>query len=109
MSTEGKSGSAAPQAAKVAPIRVERAPTQDQLERLGVFDWPIWEKEVSRFDWEYDEPETCYFLEGQVRVEPAPGQGEPVEFGRGCLVTFPRGLRCVWKVSQPVRKHYRFG
>ena len=48
-----------------------------------------------------------YILEGRVRVEPT--DGEPVEFGPGDLVTFPRGMDCVWTISEPVRKHYRFG
>lgn len=28
--------------------------------------------------------------------------------GRGDLVIFPAGMRCVWDVRVPVRKHYRF-
>ena len=26
-------------------------PEKDELESKGVFDWPIWTKEASRFDW----------------------------------------------------------
>jgi uncharacterized cupin superfamily protein len=36
------------------------------------------------------------------------GRGEPVEFGQGDLVIFPRGLSCTWKVLKTVRKHYDF-
>ena len=46
-------------------IEVKR-PVRENLENQGVFDWPIWEKEVSRFDWHYDSEETCFLLEGQV-------------------------------------------
>jgi uncharacterized protein len=88
-------------------IRIEK-PTPQRLAALGVASWPIWEKEVSTFDWTYDEEETCYLLEGQVRVEPTNG-GEAVDIGKGDLVTFPAGLSCVWRVTKPVRKHYRFG
>lgn len=88
-------------------IKVERNPDKEKLQKLGVSSWPIWEKEESTFDWVYDETETCYLLEGAVRVEPA--GGEAVEFGAGDLVTFPEGMRCVWKISRAVRKHYRFG
>jgi uncharacterized cupin superfamily protein len=91
----------------VDEIKIER-PEEEELEGLEVFSWPIWTKEASTFDWHYDEQETCYLLEGKVRVEPQ-GEGEPVEFGAGDLVTFPRGLSCVWTISEPVRKHYRFG
>jgi uncharacterized cupin superfamily protein len=87
-------------------IRIEK-PNAEKLEQLGVSSWPIWEKEVSRFDWSYDEQETCYFLEGKVRVEPE--GGEAVEFGKGDLVTFPKGMNCVWDISNPVKKHYKFG
>ena len=80
--------------------------SKDDLEKMGVLSWPIWEKEISTFDWHYDAAEQCYILEGKVRVEPA--EGKAVEFGPGDFVTFPKGMDCVWKVSQPVRKHYRF-
>jgi uncharacterized cupin superfamily protein len=88
-------------------IRVLR-PRKEELLRMGVGNWPIWEKEVSSFPWHYDETETCYILEGKVRVVPR-GGAKPVEFGPGDLVTFPEGMDCEWTVSKPVRKHYRFG
>ena len=47
-----------------------------------------------------------YLLEGRVTVKAA---GQNVTFGKGDLVVFPKGLSCVWEVTSPVRKHYRFG
>jgi uncharacterized cupin superfamily protein len=88
-------------------IRIERNPDEDRLKELGILSWPIWTKEVSEFSWTYDEPETCYFLEGDVVV--TPDDGDPVEMGKGDMVTFPKGLSCTWKVRKDVRKHYRFG
>jgi uncharacterized cupin superfamily protein len=88
-------------------IKVEHNPSEDRLKELGVKEWPIWTKEISEFPWTYDEPETCYFLEGDVVV--IPDEGEPVEVGKGDLVIFPSGMRCTWNVRQPVRKHYIFG
>ena len=88
-------------------IDVDRAPTAERLSSLGVHGWPIWTKEVSTFPWTYDEPETCYFLEGDVVVKPE--GGEPVRIGKGDLVTFPAGMRCTWEVRAAVRKHYMFG
>ena len=88
------------------PVRI-RKPTEDELEELGVSGWPIWEKEVSTFPWYYDEAETFYVLEGRVRVQVE--GGEAVEFGRGDLVTFAKGVGCTWDVREPIRKHYRFG
>ena len=90
----------------MSKITVIRNPSPAQLEELGVSDWPIWTKEISEFPWSYDESETCYFLEGDVVVTPE-GQ-EPVEVGKGDLVTFPTGMSCTWKIRKDVKKHYRF-
>jgi hypothetical protein len=87
-------------------ITVERI-GPEQLKKLGVFDWDIWEKEPSTFDWHYDEPERCYFLAGKVRVEPA--DGPAVDIRAGDFVTFPAGMSCTWKIAEAVKKHYKFG
>jgi uncharacterized cupin superfamily protein len=86
-------------------IEIEK-PTTEHLERKGVSSWPIWEKEISRFDWHYDSTEECYLLEGDVVVETE--DGEQVKFGKGDFVTFPKGLSCIWDVKVPVKKHYNF-
>ena len=57
-------------------ITVEHNPTPERLEERGVFGWPVWTKEVSEFPWFYDEPEVCYFLEGEIEVTPE--GGDPV-------------------------------
>ncbi|MCB2221844.1 MAG: cupin domain-containing protein [Bacteroidetes bacterium] len=67
--------------------------------------WPIWEKEISRFDWHYDSDEECLILEGEVVVETPAGS---VSIKPGDFVTFKQGLTCVWDVKKPIRKHYRF-
>lgn len=87
-------------------IDKESAPAAERLDALGVATWPIWDKEVSTFPWTYESEETCYFLEGEVVVTPE--GGAPVRMGKGDLVVFPAGMRCVWDVRAPVRKHYRF-
>lgn len=86
-------------------IKVKKL-TPQQLKKMGAFQWPIWEKEVSRFDWHYDDTEECYFLEGEVTVETK--DGKRVSFGKGDFVTFPKGLSCAWDIQKPVRKHYNF-
>jgi uncharacterized cupin superfamily protein len=88
-------------------IKIERNPSEERLEELGIEKWPIWEKEVSEFPWHYDETETCYILEGSVIVTPEGGQ--PVEIKKGDLVTFPKGMSCTWKITKAIRKHYNFG
>lgn len=88
-------------------IRVDK-PDLATLEQDGILSWPIWKKEASVFDWHYDERETCYVLEGRVRVVPRDGRA-PVEFGRGDRVVFPEGLSCTWHVIEDVKKHFQFG
>jgi uncharacterized cupin superfamily protein len=86
-------------------IEIKKSDKED-LERKGVSTWPIWEKEISRFNWYYDSTEECYLLEGRVVVET--DGGEKVEFGKGDFVTFPKGLSCIWDIQEPVKKHYNF-
>jgi len=85
-------------------IDVRREPDREELERLGVFLWDVWTKDASTFPWTYDSEETCYFLEGDVVV--TPDGGDPVQLGKGDLVTFPAGMSCTWEVRSPVRKHF---
>jgi uncharacterized cupin superfamily protein len=89
-----------------AVIIKQSNPDTELLEKLGVFAWPIWSKEVSTFPWTYDSEETCYLLEGEVVV--IPREGEPIHLKAGDLVTFPAGMSCTWQIRQAVRKHYVF-
>jgi uncharacterized cupin superfamily protein len=79
--------------------------TESEISQRGIRNWPVWEKEVSRFDWEYEGEEQCLFLEGEVVVETANGS---INIKQGDFVTFPDGLRCVWDIRKPVKKHYYF-
>ena len=87
-------------------IRVQK-PNPEEVKKLGLTSWPVWEKEVSSFSWHYDQEETCYILEGTVKVTPS--QGEPVSLRTGDLAVFPQGMDCTWEITSPIRKHYRFG
>lgn len=86
-------------------IKVEKL-SQEELKKRGVFGWPIWTKEVSRFPWSYDSIEECYLLEGDVTVETK--DGKAISFGKADFVTFPKGLACTWNIKVPVKKHYNF-
>jgi len=90
----------------MSEIIVAHSPSEEQLEALGVRNWPIWTKEVSTFPWTYDSSETCLFLEGDVIVTPE--GGKPVSMGKGDLVTFPQGMTCTWEIRKAVKKHYNF-
>ena len=89
----------------IMKIKVEKL-TDEQIKKRGIKTWPIWEKEISRFDWYYDNAEECLLLEGKVIVETE--NGDSVEFGKGDFVTFPKGLSCVWDIKEAVKKHYNF-
>jgi uncharacterized cupin superfamily protein len=87
-------------------ILVEKKPSPMKLEVMGVYDWPVWKKEASTFDWQYDQQETCYIIRGEFTVTPE--DGEPQSFKRGDLITFPAGMKCVWEITKDVEKHYDF-
>ena len=79
--------------------------TEQQLKNKGVFEWPVWEKEESRFDWYYDSDEECYIIQGEVVVETKEGK---YILKPGDFVTFKKGLECVWDIKSAVRKYYNF-
>ena len=79
--------------------------SDDVIAKRRIMNWPIWEKEVSRFDWEYDGDEECLVLEGEVEV--MTGNGRYI-LREGDFVTFRKGLKCTWNVKKPIRKHYNF-
>jgi uncharacterized protein len=79
--------------------------SQDEIRQRGIESWPIWEKEVSRFPWQYDGDEECLILEGEVIVETSQGS---FTIKAGDFVIFKKGLKCVWDIKDPIRKHYNF-
>ncbi len=79
--------------------------TQAEIDQMGIKNWPIWTKEISVFDWEYDMTEQCYILEGEFEVKTA---NDTYYVKTGDFVTFKKGLQCTWKITKPVRKHYNF-
>jgi uncharacterized cupin superfamily protein len=87
-------------------IKIEHNPSEERLQEMGVADWDIWEKEVSKFAIDFDATETAYILEGEILVTPE--GGEPVRIVPGDLVVFPEGLNSQWEVVKPLRKHYSY-
>lgn len=79
--------------------------TSQEIEERQIKKWPIWEKEVSRFEHSYDGDEECLFLEGEVVIET---QDSNYSISPGDFVIFQDGLKCVWDIKRPVRKHYNF-
>lgn len=89
----------------MARITVESNPNPEKIANMGVKSWSTWGCEVSKFDWEYDEEEICYILDGEVTVTT---DEETVTIKAGNLVTFPKGLKCTWDVKKAINKHYTF-
>ncbi len=79
--------------------------TPQELDDLGVKYWPVWEKEISFFDWKYDEGEEFYVLDGEIIIYAG---GKEYKIVPGDFVSCFKGLECKWKIVDPVRKHYRF-
>jgi uncharacterized cupin superfamily protein len=79
--------------------------SEDEIRKREIRQWPVWEKEVSRFDWEYDSDEECLIIEGEVIVKTTEGDHH---IKAGDFVTFKNGLKCVWEVKKAIRKHYNF-
>lgn len=87
-------------------ITIEHNVTPAKLDVLFVDDWPTWSKEASEFDWQYDQTETCYIVEGKAIITLENGDSITIESGD--LVTFPKGLKCRWKIVEAIEKHYTF-
>ena len=79
--------------------------SEKEIREKNILTWPIWSKEKSRFEWYYESEEACLILEGEISVETANGT---YHIQAGDFVLFKKGLRCVWNVIRPVRKHYQF-
>jgi uncharacterized protein len=88
----------------MAEVIIEKL-TNKEIEDRKIKSWSIWTKEVSKFDWFYDSDEQCLILEGEILVETGNGN---FAIKAGDFVTFKKGLKCVWNVKKPVRKHYKF-
>ncbi|MDR0197526.1 MAG: cupin domain-containing protein [Oscillospiraceae bacterium] len=81
-----------------------KKPTPEEIAEMESL--PTWGCEASEFKWAYTDKETCLIIKGKVVVT---YDGGKVQFGEGDLVTFEKGLKCVWNVIEDVEKYYKFG
>ena len=88
----------------MSEIKVTK-PSEEELKTMEIKQWHPWECEPSSFDWSYVNTETCYIQEGKAKVTTDTGV---VEFGKGDLVEFPKGLKCKWEVIEKIKKVYKF-
>jgi len=82
--------------------------TPSDAEAAKCKTWPIWSCDVSTFDWDYTQTETCLLLEGKVTVTDCPADEDSVSFGVWDMVVFPVVLAGIWEIKEPVRKYHDF-
>jgi uncharacterized cupin superfamily protein len=80
-------------------------PTEQEIKNTE--SWNIWTKEISEFPWHYDDPETFLVLEGAAQVTDS--DGNRIEFKKGDMVRFEKGVKCTWKIISDIEKRYNFG
>lgn len=85
-------------------VVIEKLSKQEFLER-EIASWPIWSKDVSRFEYTYVATEECYIIEGEFTIET---DEKKYLVQAGDFVTFKVNLHCTWDIKSPVRKHYNF-
>jgi uncharacterized protein len=88
----------------MSKIFSERINISDVVKR-GIKNWPVWEKEPSRYEWSYDCDEECYIIEGEFSIESEEGT---FHYKAGDFITFKEGFRCVWDIRHDVVMHYNF-
>lgn len=80
-------------------------PDNNQIEETE--SWGTWSKGPSIFPWDYDDPETCYIMEGKATVTDS--KGNVISFAKGDMVVFETGLDCTWRITEEIKKKYKFG
>lgn len=86
------------------PVMIEKNAHHQTLLEKGVFNWQTWEKEPSKFVWQFAEAERAYVLQGKVYIKTDKSDKVYV-LEKGDFVTFAPGLRTYWHVVEPFKKH----
>ena len=69
--------------------------------QYGIKSWPIWECELGKFRWNYDDMEICLIIKGQAKISTQ--NGDIYLIKAGDLVEFPAGLNCEWEVTKSIK------
>ena len=79
--------------------------SKQEIKDRKIESWPIWTKEISRFEHHYDDTEECYIIEGFFTIDTTE---KTYTIEAGDFVTFKKGLNCTWDIQSPVKKYYNF-
>lgn len=79
--------------------------TNNEFEEMQISSWPIWEKEVSKFPWIYEQTEQCWIIEGEVEIH---ANEKRYSIKANDFVVFPKDLACIWDIKKDIIKHYNF-
>ena len=88
-------------------VRITSPCSASVIIQYGIKNWPIWECEPSKFQWNYDDKEICLIIEVQAKI--CTKNGDIYVIKAGDLVEFPSGLKCEWEVTTNIKKLYRLG
>lgn len=88
-------------------IKVEAAPPPTRLCELEVSRWPVVDYAEGTCERVYEYSETCYFLRGLAELQT--DDGTTLLVGKGDLVTFPRGMKVRWRVTEKIVQHSQTG
>ena len=67
--------------------------------------WSIWSCEISSFDWEYSDEEHCFIIRGEAIIS---YNSHYITISKGDYLIFPKGMKCYWKITQKIKKYYKF-
>jgi uncharacterized protein len=85
-------------------IHIVKKPSEAMLASENVYTWNTWEKEPSTFPWQFKEKEKVYVLAGKVHITHE-GSDQVYVLKKGDYAEFAAGLRCIWEVKEPFKKH----
>ena len=80
-------------------------PGENFLNNIKIFKKPLWEHHPAKFNWKYNEKESCYIIDGEAIIVTS---CESIIISKGDFLIFPEGLKCTWEILKTIRKHYYF-
>ena len=80
-----------------------RKATEEEI--VEMMTYPVITREVSEFECNYDNEETCLIVEGEVDILYG---SKSITLTPGDFVVFPNGLSCVKRIKKTIKKHSKF-